>query len=355
MSGDSASLDVVPVAWVDGTVRILDQTLLPFEEVVLECRSIEDVGDAIRRLAVRGAPVLGVVAGYAMALAAHLSEAGTAKALHRDLRVTGRYLVGTRPTATNISWAVERVLAECAEDGDVEAARASVLAEASEIEAEDRASCEAIGRLGAPLVPQKANILTHCNTGHLCTAGIGTAQGVIEMAHRDGKRIHVWVDETRPLLQGARLTAWELRRLGIRMTLVADVAAASLMSAGKVDLVITGADRIASNGDCANKIGTYALAALAGLHKIPFYIAAPFSTVDLSMADGSGMVIEERDAAEVVAPRGVPFALEGTPAANPAFDVTPAKHIAAIITERGVAGPPYRQSLSRLAKEGREA
>ena len=351
MSTESAFSKVVPVAWSDGTVHILDQTLLPFEEVVLECRSIEDIGDAIGRLAVRGAPALGVAAGYGMALAADLSRAATVKALHRDLRLAGRYLVGTRPTAVNISWAVERVLAAVVGE-DVEAARVSVLAEAMDIETEDRASCDAIGRFGAELVPQKASILTHCNTGHLCTAGIGTAQGVIETAHREGKRIHVWVDETRPLLQGARLTAWELRRLGIPMTLVVDGAAASLMSAGKVDLVITGADRIASNGDCANKIGTYGLAALARVHKIPFYVAAPLSTLDPAMSDGSGMAIEQRDPSEVVAPRGVPFAQWETAAANPAFDVTPGTLIAGIITEMGVAGPPFRQSLRRLAKEG---
>lgn len=355
MIADPASTSLIPVAWSDGTVRILDQSLLPFEEVVLECGKLEDIGDAIGRLAVRGAPALGVVAGYAMALAARLSEAGTAKALGRDLRVAGRYLVGTRPTAVNISWAVERILARFDEDGDVEAARSGVLAEAIGIEAEDNASCAAIGRFGSELIPRKANVLTHCNTGHLCTAGIGTAQGVIETAHRDGKRIHVWVDETRPLLQGARLTAWELGRLGIPMTLVVDAAAASLMSSGKVDLVITGADRVAANGDVANKIGTYGLAVLANAHKIPFYIAAPLSTVDLSTPGGQGMVIERRDPAEVVAPRGVPFALEGTSADNPAFDVTPAKLIAGIITDRGVAGAPYRQSLKRLVKEGKEA
>ena len=355
MTADPASSAIVPVAWSDGTVRILDQSLLPFEEVVLECRTVEDIGDAIGRLAVRGAPALGVVAGYGMALAARRSEAGTAKALHRDLRLAGRYLVGTRPTAVNISWAVERVLALSDSGDDIEASRAAVLAEAAAIEAEDRASCEAMGRFGSELVPLKANVLTHCNTGHLCTAGIGTAQGVIETAHKAGKRIHVWVDETRPVLQGARLTAWELQRLGIPMTLIVDGAAASLMGAGKVDLVITGADRVAANGDVANKIGTYGLAALAGIHKVPFYIAAPLSTVDFSMENGKSMIIEERDPAEVVAPRGVPFAMEGTTTANPAFDVTPAKLIAGIITEMGVARPPYRQTLKRLAKEGKEA
>lgn len=355
MTAAPAIPEVVPVAWSDGTVRILDQTLLPFEEVVLECRRVEEIGDAIERLAVRGAPVLGVVAGYGMALAARLSEAGSAKTLHRDLRLAGRYLVGTRPTAVNISWAVERVLAALDDGDDVSGSRAAVLAEAISIEEVDRASCEAMGRFGSALIPPRANILTHCNTGHLCAAGIGTAQGVIETAHRDGKRVHVWVDETRPVLQGARLTAWELRRLGIPMTLVVDSAAASLMNAGKVDLVITGADRVAANGDVANKIGTYGLAALAGLHKVPFYVAAPLSTVDLAMADGKSMVVEERDAAEVVAPGGVPFAMEGTSAANPAFDVTPARLIAGIITEMGVARPPYRQSLKRLAKEGKEA
>jgi methylthioribose-1-phosphate isomerase len=354
LSTDPLAAPVIPVAWGDDAVLILDQTRLPFEEVVRTCSELPQIEDAIRELAVRGAPALGVAAGYAMALAARTSPATSAKALHRDLRLAQRSLDATRPTAVNIAWATDRVMDAVRGLDDPAEIQVAVLAAARAIEEEDRSACDAMGLAGADLVPDEASILTHCNTGHLCTAGIGTAQGVIETAHRSGKRVHVWVDETRPILQGARLTAWELQRLGIPMTLVADNAAASLMAAGKVDLVITGADRVAANGDSANKVGTYGLAVLARHHKIPFYIAAPVSTVDLQTHDGGDIAIEDRDPAEVVAPRGVPFAPAGTPAANPAFDVTPGSLITAIVTERGVVRPPYRQSLKRLVREGRQ-
>jgi methylthioribose-1-phosphate isomerase len=222
--------------------------------------------------------------------------------------------------------------------------------EATRIALEDEASCEVIGRLGGGLLPDKANVLTHCNTGALATGGWGTAQGVIVAAHQAGKQVHVWVDETRPVLQGARLTAWELQRLGVPMTLVPDTAAGTLMASGLVDAVVVGADRIAENGDVANKVGTYQLAVLAVHHRIPFYVAAPFSTVDLQTPTGEAVVIEERDPREVTEPLGAVFAPEGTPARNPAFDVTPAELITAIVTDRGVIRAPFPSSLRRLAK-----
>jgi methylthioribose-1-phosphate isomerase len=339
-----------PVRWQDGSILILDQTRLPEEEAFLDCRTLDSVNDAIGRLAVRGAPLLGVTAAYGLALAARVSAAKGAKGMHRDLRIAGRALVATRPTAVNIAWAVDRVLAAVADASGLDELRERVLAEAETIEREDAQAAQAMGELGAELVPETARILTHCNTGHLVSAGIGTAQGVIETAHTSGKRVHVWVDETRPLLQGARLTAWELQRLGIPMTLVTDNAAASLMSAGEIDMVITGADRIAANGDTANKVGTYALAVAARHHGLPFYVAAPLSTVDPGTASGSEIEIERREPDEVLAPRGVPFAPEGTPAYNPAFDVTPGALISGIVTEAGVARPPYRQSLRRLRR-----
>lgn len=336
--------------WTGSGVRLLDQTLLPTVERYFECGTLEELGEAIGRLAVRGAPALGVAAAYGMALAARLSSASNAKALQRDLRIAGRYLVSVRPTAVNMAWAVERVEQHVAHIDEPDEARDEVLAEACRIEEEDREACAAIGRFGADLVPRKARILTHCNTGHLCSAGIGTAQGVIETAHLAGKGVEVWVDETRPLLQGSRLTAWELRRLGVPMTLIADSSAASLMSRGAVDMVITGADRIAANGDTANKVGTCGLAVLAKHFDVPFYIAAPSSTVDLATPTGDGITIEERDPAEVTAFRGIEVAPPGTPAADPAFDVTPGSLIAAIITEHGVIRPPYRNGLARLRR-----
>jgi methylthioribose-1-phosphate isomerase len=325
---------VHPVAWVDGRFWILDQTRLPRDEVWLECRRVVEVEDAIRRLAVRGAPALGIAAAYGLALAESANE---------PLREAGRRLVATRPTAVNIRWAVDRVL-------DAADAGRDLLEEARAIEREDAEACRTMGEYGAPLVPDRANVLTHCNTGMLCTGGIGTAQGVIWTAHRAGKRVHVWVDETRPVLQGARLTAWELQRLGVPMTLVADTAAASLMARGLVDVVITGADRIAANGDVANKIGTYGLAVAAAHHGVPFYVAAPVSSIDLATPAGEDIPVEERDHSEVTAPSGLPLVPDGTPVANPAFDVTPAALVTAVVTERGVVRAPYAERLDALVR-----
>jgi methylthioribose-1-phosphate isomerase len=351
---------IVPVRRRGDHLAILDQRELPGREVVLECRTVEEVRAAIVGLAVRGAPVLGITAAHALALVAARSGARGPRGLLRELERAGRSLVGARPTAVNVSWAVDRVLAAaragCAAPGaSVSGVRALLEAEADLIEREDAAACEAIGRNGQALVPDGGNVLTHCNTGMLCTGGIGTAQGVILAAHRAGKRIHVWVDETRPVWQGARLTAWELGRLGVPRTLVADAAAGSLMAAGKVDLVVVGADRVAADGSVANKVGTYALAVLARHHRVPFYVAAPLSTIDPGTASGSDIRIEERDPAEVTAPRGVRVAEPGTPAANPAFDVTPPGLVTAIVTERGVVRNPTPARIRRIVGERRTA
>jgi methylthioribose-1-phosphate isomerase len=338
--------EIVPVAWRGDEVAILDQRALPHREETLACRSVEDVCEAIRTLAVRGAPIIGVAAAYGVALAATISPAHDVGGLVADLAAAGEALVSTRPTAVNLGWAVSRVReaadrAAASPGASAHEVREAVVAEARAIEEEDRAACDAIGRHGLALVPQGgAGILTHCNTGMLCTAGIGTALGVVITAHREGRAVHVWVDETRPLWQGARLTAWELGRLQIPRTLLADGAAASLMAAGKIDLVITGADRIAADGSAANKIGTYGLAVLARHHGIPFVIAAPTSTVDLATPTGADIRIEDRDPAEVTTPYGLPVAEPDTPTANPAFDLTPPALISALVTERGVVREP---------------
>jgi methylthioribose-1-phosphate isomerase len=364
MSAGSGTVPLVrpvvsPVEWRDGTLRVMDQTLLPAEERYLDVVDAEGLASAIARLAVRGAPLLGVAAGYGMALEAVRSTASTPVDLVRDLERAARTLEASRPTAVNLGWAVRRVLtaARRAAEGSsgseaVAAARRAAVDEAGAIAREDARACDAIARFGAGLVRDGSNVLTHCNTGALATGGCGTALGVIAAAHRDGKRIHVWVDETRPLLQGARLTAWELQRLGVPMTLVADVAAGSLMARGLVDLVVVGADRIAANGDVANKIGTYPLAVLAGRHGIPFVVAAPTSTVDGATPAGDRIVVEDRDPNEVLAPQGVPFAPDGVRAANPAFDVTPASLITAIVTDHGVARSPLDAALRELSSAG---
>jgi methylthioribose-1-phosphate isomerase len=341
---------IKPVEWRHGKLRILDQTKLPHRERYIEAADVEAVVDAIRNLAVRGAPLLGVAAGFGMALAAERSPARSPAGLLRDLDRAARALNESRPTAVNVAWAVERIckVARGAAGSGPKAIRAAVLEEAFRIAAEDERSCTAIGMAGADLVPDPANILTHCNTGALATGGWGTAQGVIVAAHRAGKKLHVWVDETRPILQGARLTTWELKRLGIPHTLIADSAAGSLMARRLVDVVVVGADRIAANGDVANKVGTYTLAVLARHHDVPLYVAAPASSVDMGARTGRDIVIEQRDPREVTEHLGVATAPEGTVAANPAFDLTPARLVTAVVTDRGVAMAPYTRSLRQL-------
>ncbi|HXG05151.1 MAG TPA: S-methyl-5-thioribose-1-phosphate isomerase [Candidatus Binatia bacterium] len=333
-----------PVRWAGDRLLLLDQTRLPLEEVERACPTWEEVAEAIRTLVVRGAPAIGVAAAFGVVLAALRSPATTFEGLLGDLDAAVKGLAATRPTAVNLFWALERMqrAALAARGRPVDEVRARLLAEARAILEEDVAANRALGEHGAALVPSGARILTHCNAGALATAGYGTALGVVRSAHARGKVALVWVDETRPVLQGARLTAWECVREGIPHRLVADTVAASLMARGQVDLVITGADRIAANGDTANKIGTYGLAVLAHHHRIPFYVAAPFSTIDPALPSGDAIPIEERDAGEVRALGGRPTAPADSPVYNPAFDVTPAALITAIVTERGVFRPPYR-------------
>ena len=314
--------------WRDGRVRMIDQRLLPARLEFLDASTVDELCDAIRTLAVRGAPALGVAGAMGVALAAVTGE---------DLGAAGARIIATRPTAVNLAWGVARALA--ADDPVAEAVR---LAE------DDVARNRRSGAHGAPLVPEGGRVLTHCNAGALACAGYGTALGVIRAAHEAGKKIHVWVDETRPRLQGMKLTAWECRELGIPATIIADNMAASLMRKGRVDAAIVGADRIAANGDTANKIGTYGAAVLANAHGIPFYVAAPLSTVDFSLSNGDLILIEERPDDEVTHANGVRLAPEGVPVYNPAFDVTPAEYVAAIITERGIAYPPFTASLEAL-------
>jgi len=334
---------IAPVRWAGDRLLLLDQTRLPREEVTREYTRWEDVADAIRTLVVRGAPAIGVTAAFGSAIAARQSAATTFDGLVTDVETAMKGLGATRPTAVNLFWALDRMRAALlgARTLPVNTARARLLAEAQAILDEDVAANRAMGDHGATLVPAGARILTHCNAGALATAGYGTALGVIRSAHAQGKVALVWVDETRPVMQGSRLTAWECARDGIPHRLVADVVAASLMARSQVDLVVTGADRIAANGDTANKIGTYGLAVLARHHGLPFYVAAPFSTIDPSLSSGVEIPIEERDAAEVRRVGAEATAPDNSPVFNPAFDVTPAALIAAIITERGIFRPPY--------------
>ena len=333
-----------PIQWQGDRLVLLDQRQLPADEVYLDCRTWPEVAAAIRSLAVRGAPAIGVAAAFGVALAGLASPARDVDTFLRDLEVAADGLAATRPTAVNLFWALERMRHHARSHralplGEL---RAALVREAEAIFEEDVASNRRLGALGAELVPADARILTHCNAGGLATAGYGTALGIVRGAVEAGRRPFVWVDETRPVLQGARLTAWELAREGIPHAVIADVAAASTMARGEVDLVVVGADRIAANGDTANKIGTYGVAVLARHHGIPFYVAAPFSTIDPRISDGSAIPIEERDPREVQELAGRRIVPAASPARNPAFDVTPAALITAIVTERGIFRHPYR-------------
>ncbi len=330
-------------------VELLDQRLLPHEERYLVLKTAEEVARAIEEMAVRGAPAIGITA--AMGLAIELARAPDAK-LAETLTQVGARLRATRPTAVNLSWALERMegelralLAAGAKPDEVREAARTL---AQRLHDEDVASCRAIGDIGAPLVPERSSVLTHCNAGGLATAGYGTALGVIRSAAREGRVRDVLVPETRPFLQGSRLTAWELSRDRIPVTLITDSMAGSLMRLGQVDLVVVGADRIAANGDVANKIGTYALAVLAQAHGIPFYVAAPLSTIDFETASGDEIPIEQRAPEEVLHFAGQPIAPQGVKALHPAFDVTPSALVSALVTERGLVRPPYGPGLARL-------
>jgi methylthioribose-1-phosphate isomerase len=322
----------------NGALHLLDQRRLPAQVEIVQVRTARETAQAIREMVVRGAPAIGCAAAYGLALAARSGE---------DFAEAGRALLDSRPTAVNLRWAVERLSA--VQPRTFEALRA----EADRVLAEDLAACRAIGRHGAALVPDGRGILTHCNAGGLATAGYGTALGVVRAALEAGKKCAVFADETRPWLQGARLTAWELLQDGIPVTLLPDAAAASLLSSGKIGCVVVGADRIARNGDTANKVGTYPLALAADAAQVPFFVAAPTSTVDLRASSGREIPIEERAPSEVTHLAGSRVAAEGVQVFNPAFDVTPSRYIAAIVTERGVARPPYERTLAALLA-GRE-
>lgn len=342
-----------PIRWQEDTLYLLDQTLLPAEELWIRCDTTDLVADAIYRLAVRGAPAIGVAAGYGLVVG--LQEPPEAGDLRKRFDAVSSQLRATRPTAVNLAWALERgrkvfeeAMAESPRRGSV---IERLLAWACKLHEDDIATNLRIGAHGACLFTKGDRVLTHCNAGTLATAGYGTAIGVIQSSWEDGKVGQVWVDETRPLLQGARLTAWELKRLGIPFRVVTDSSAGALMARGLVDRIVVGADRIAANGDAANKIGTYTVAVLAHRHGVPFYVAAPLSTIDLATATGADIPIEERRADEITSVLGTPIAPDGADALNLAFDVTPAELIAAIVTEVGVLTAPYEESIRRAFDE----
>ncbi|HEV7863508.1 MAG TPA: S-methyl-5-thioribose-1-phosphate isomerase [Acidimicrobiia bacterium] len=356
-------MDPIPrtVEWRDGAVRLIDQRALPGRLRFLDCRTVDELCEAISSLAVRGAPALGAAGGYGVALACATAGGGSggvrAATVLRTANEAADRLIATRPTAVNLAWGIHRVLAAAeAAAGGVDGGsgagviRRAALEEAERLAEQDVADNRALGRHGATLVPAGAQVLTHCNAGSLACVGYGTALGVIRAAAEAGKTPRVWVDETRPVLQGARLTAWELDRLGIPATLVADVMAGSLMASGDVDLIVVGADRVAANGDVANKIGTYSLAVLAAYHGVPFYVAAPTSTIDLATPTGAAIPVEERSPDEVHRVGRSRLSPAGTAALNRAFDVTPASLVTAIVTELGVARPPYGKSLRHLVE-----
>ncbi len=338
-------MQITPIEWMGDRIRIIDQTKLPQAEVYLEIADLSAAVSAIRELKIRGAPAIGIFGAYAVALCASKIESGAVDEFLRKLHDIIQTLKDTRPTARNLFWAIDRMQA-VAEDGrDVEQIKAALVEEAVKIHTEGEDADRKLSQLGAGLIRDNFTILTHCNTGALATGGYGTALGVIKQANEQGRKIKVLATETRPLLQGARLTTWELKKAGIPFQLITDSSAGYFMSRGDVDCVIVGADRIASNGDTANKIGTYTLAVLAKEHGIPFYVAAPTTTIDPSLASGDGIIIEQRSPEEVTHFQGVSAVPGGTQAANPAFDVTPHRLITAIITEKGIIREPYGEGL----------
>ncbi len=337
--------------WTEDGVRFLDQTRLPLEETYVLAKTYQDVADVITTMVVRGAPAIGVSAAMGIALGLKSSAASDVASLSADLETIAKTLGATRPTAVNLFWAIERMRrryhALAAQPrATPDALRTAMIAEARAMYDEDIAACRALGGFGASLLPRQGGVLTHCNAGALATCGYGTALGVIRAAVENGQKLEVYADETRPFLQGARLTAWELMHDGIPTTVICDNMAASLMRAGKLQAIVVGADRIAANGDVANKIGTYGVAVLAKEHGIPFYVAAPWSTIDLATPNGDAIPIEQRSALEVTHHAGKQLTPHHVRIWNPAFDVTPAKYVTAIITERGVLRAPYAESLA---------
>jgi methylthioribose-1-phosphate isomerase len=341
------------IEWdVSGTVKMIDQRKLPLEFVVVEFDDYRDVATSIKDMYIRGAPAIGAAAAFGLALAARQSRATTPQGCLADLETAADVLRATRPTAVNLSWALDRMLqtARASEQVDVKGLIQELVEEAQRIADEDVEINHRMGAHGATLVEEGFNILTHCNAGALATVDYGTALAVVRAAHEQGKKIHVWVDETRPRLQGARLTSWELMNEGIPMTLIADNVAGHLMRTGRVDIVFVGSDRTAANGDVANKIGTYKLAVLAKENGIPFYAVVPTSTIDLSVPTGDDIPIEERGSEEVTHPGGCQIAPDGVRVLNVAFDVTPHRYVTGIVTENGIAYPPFKQNLRRMVE-----
>ena len=350
---------VAAVTWIGdtaGTLRLIDQTLLPVEYREIDCKTVEDVWEAIRALRVRGAPAIGVTAAYGVILGLQETVDTERPQFDAKLREVAEYLSGSRPTAVNLFWALNRMRLCAERHPELSSSEMldRLLAEAREIEREDREMCAAIGRVGAELLHDHQGVLTHCNAGGLATAGDGTALAVIFEAAAQGKQLQVYADETRPLLQGARLTTWELMQRGVPVTLICDSMAGWVMKEGRVDAVITGADRIAANGDVANKIGTYSVALLARAHNIPFYVAAPSSTFDLSLPSGAEIPIEQRTPEEITHGFGKQTAPDNTETYNPAFDVTPAEYITAIVTERGLIHPATAERITEVIGQERE-
>jgi len=339
--------------WTDSGVRFIDQTKLPTEETYVTCKTHEQVADVIRKMVVRGAPAIGVAAAMGIALGIKNSKAATGAELKQEFDRICDLIGKTRPTAVNLFWAIRRMRQkfEYFRMRTIPQIKQELIEEAQRMHAEDIAANQAMGRHGATLMPTSGGVLTHCNAGALATCGYGTALGVIRAAVEQGKKLHVYADETRPFLQGSRLTAWELMKDCIPTTVISDNMAGAMMKQGKIGAIVVGADRIAANGDVANKIGTYTVAVLAKEHAIPFYVAAPFSTIDLETSNGSTIPIEQRNAREVTHIAGKAIAPEGVEVENPAFDVTPGKYVTAIITERGIARAPYNESLRKLAEE----
>jgi methylthioribose-1-phosphate isomerase len=337
-----------PIEWLDGKIRIIDQSRLPQREVQLQLACYDEVAEAIKTLRIRGAPLIGIAGAYGLALCAQTIEAKSKPHFLMELRRIGQALVSTRPTAVNLRWAIDRMLAASEAKRDIAAIKSALITEARSIHQEEKEATRKLSHFGAELIKDGITILTHCNAGSLATGGYGTALGVIKAARHQGKNISVIATETRPLLQGARLTTWELMQEGIPVTLITDSMAGHFLSRRKIDCVITGADRIAANGDTANKIGTYTLAVLASENKVPFFVAAPLSTIDRSLPSGNGIPIEERDPDEVTCIQGIPVATPGVRVANPAFDVTPHRYVSAIITERGIVSKPFQANLASL-------
>ena len=341
------------IEWREGRALLIDQRKLPFKYEIVECFTCKEIVEAIKKMKIRGAPAIGVAAAFGMSLAAYNSKAIKYNEFYKDMEEASKSLAVSRPTAVNLTWSLKRIMNILREKKNIgiDRLKANILKEAQSIAREDIEINIAIGRHGASLIKNGNNILTHCNAGALATAGYGTALEVIKSAHKEGKKIHVYVDETRPFLQGTRLTAWELKKEKIPFTLIVDSTAGFLMFKNKIDLVIVGADRVASNGDVANKIGTYSLSILAKENNIPFYVAAPISTIDYSLKCGNEIPIEERPSDEITHFLGHPIAPEGINVYNPAFDLTSSHNIEAIITEKGIIKKPYRENIKKILRK----